>query len=87
MPHTTMHGATPGLRTSGAEETLPTDSQVTDLSEKSFLTLAAQYAMAGHQLIRSGDGGLYAARWGMVRHLADLGEAMRFLAQVSGVSQ
>jgi hypothetical protein len=53
---------------------------------KAWATLQARSAIAGYQLYRTAeqDGSLvyFAARWGMVRALADLEEVERFLKQV-----
>ena len=49
---------------------------------KTFSTLAAQFALAGHSLMRAPDGGLFARRFGQVKPLRDLGDAKRFLAQI-----
>lgn len=52
--------------------------------DKAFATLAAEFALAGHALMRNERGSLYAMRWGQIKPLADLGEAKRFLAQIGG---
>ncbi|CAN7259540.1 hypothetical protein LJR130_001062 [Variovorax sp. LjRoot130] len=57
---------------------------------KAFATLAAQYALLGHELRREtcADGTVryHAARWGLIRPLAD-GDAVRaFLAAIGGAT-
>ena len=52
--------------------------------DKAFATLAAEFALAGHALMRNERGSLFAMRWGQIKPLADLGEAKRFLAQIGG---
>lgn len=58
------------------------------LTDKEFATLQAAFALRGHALHRHGgaDGatGLYAVRWGLVRHLATADDARQFLAQIGG---
>lgn len=55
-------------------------------ADKEFATLAARYALAGHSLVRGSDGSAsyYAMRWGLIKPLADLDEARRFLVQIGG---
>ena len=53
-------------------------------NDKVFATLAAEFALAGHALMRNERGSLFAMRWGQIKPLADLGEAKRFLAQIGG---
>ncbi|MES2247911.1 MAG: hypothetical protein V4645_11555 [Pseudomonadota bacterium] len=57
-------------------------------AEKSFATLAAQFALAGHALVRSdradGPVTLYAMRWGHIKPLRDLQAAAEFLQQIGG---
>ena len=59
-----------------------------DASRKEFATLAAQFALAGHGLIRSnpadGTAGFYATRWGMIKFLPTLDAARAFLTQIGG---
>ena len=58
--------------------------------EKSFATLAARFAMAGHTLTRSNpiDGAViyYASRWGYTRAFHDLQTAANFLTQIGGAA-
>lgn len=58
-------------------------------SDQTYATLAAQYALAGHALVRSdradGPVSYYATRWGSVKVLRDLKEAADFLAHITGV--
>lgn len=53
-----------------------------------FASLAAQYALAGHALIRNGPDDklapFMAMRWGWIRPLASLDEARAFLRQIGG---
>lgn len=57
---------------------------------KEFATLAASFALAGHTLHRTnhddGPVSYYAQRWGLVRNLASLEDARRFLAQIGGAA-
>jgi hypothetical protein len=53
-------------------------------NNKAFATLAAEFALAGHALMRNERGSLYAMRWGMLKPLANLGEAAKFLRQIGG---
>jgi hypothetical protein len=53
-------------------------------NDKAFATLAAEFALAGHALMRGERGSLYAMRWGQIKLLADLGDAKRFLLQIGG---
>lgn len=59
-------------------------------ADAEFASLAAQYALAGHALIRNGpDDGLapfVATRWGWIRPLASLDEARAFLRQIGGAA-
>lgn len=52
--------------------------------DKAFATMAAEFDLAGHALMRNERGGLFTMRWGQIKPLADLGEAKRFLAQIGG---
>lgn len=65
----------------------PTTAPVV-LTDKEFATLQAQFALHGHTLHRQGSGeasgGLYVARWGLVRDLATPDDARRFLEQIGG---
>ncbi len=58
--------------------------------EKSFATLAARFALAGHTLTRSNptDGAViyYASRWGYARAFNNLETAANFLTQIGGAS-
>lgn len=58
------------------------------LDSKTFATLRAEFALAGHTLTRSttADGAscLVAERWGLTRELVDLAEAHAFLMQIGG---
>lgn len=66
------------------------DAAVSAGADAEFATLAAQYALAGHALIRSGsDDGLapfVATRWGWIRPLASLDEARDFLRQIGSAA-
>lgn len=53
-------------------------------NDKAFATLAAEFALAGHALMRNERGSLFAMRWGQIKLLADLGEAKRYLLQIGG---
>ena len=55
--------------------------------EKRFATLAAQYAIAGHALIRStgeGQAPYYCTRWGFIRPVHSLDQAEQLLEQMTG---
>lgn len=55
--------------------------------EKRFAMLAAQFALAGHALIKSGPGAsapFYATRWGFLKPLPSLNAAARFLREIGG---
>ncbi|MBC7617879.1 MAG: hypothetical protein H7293_02615 [Candidatus Saccharibacteria bacterium] len=63
----------------------PFGTAPTAMAEKAFATLQAQYALCGQTLSRlPGSKAMYAARWGMVRHLATEEEARLFLARIEG---
>ncbi|MDM0077470.1 hypothetical protein QTH90_23895 [Variovorax sp. J2P1-59] len=59
-------------------------------TEKAFATLAAQYALKGHELIRSnpadGAAAYYAMRCGMVKAMPTLDAALAFLVQIGGAA-
>jgi len=59
-------------------------------SEKSFATMAAQFAMQGHTLHQTnptnGAVTYYAERWGLIRYLPTLDDTRRFLAQIGGAA-
>jgi hypothetical protein len=59
-------------------------------ADKSYRTLQAGFALAGHELVRIDPTdprtGFYATRWGMVRHLPDLNAARAFLAKIGGAA-
>lgn len=61
---------------------------MTATEEKQFATLAAQYALTGHALVRArpDDHGaaFYVMRWGWLKPLASLDAARRFLEQIGG---
>jgi hypothetical protein len=60
----------------------------TDHDQKRFIALVAQFALAGHALVRAkptdGPTAFYAARWGYIKPLASLNAAERFLKQIGG---
>ncbi|MET3373739.1 hypothetical protein ABIC89_002802 [Variovorax boronicumulans] len=60
---------------------------MTAAEEKRFATLAAQYALCGHALVRGHAGqsaAFYAVRWGWIKPLASLDAAARFLREIGG---
>ena len=63
-------------------------TSTSDLEEKRFKTLQAQFAMLGQSLHRteSKDGAVtyLATRWGLVRHLPSLEAAQLFYLQIGG---
>lgn len=64
------------------------DTATAQREYKTFATLAAQFAMQGHGLIK-GDPAIseqapyYATRWGMMQPLADLDAARDYLAKLA----
>lgn len=54
--------------------------------DKAFATLAAGFALVGHSLVRvSTDGSaIYAMPWGLIKPLANMYGAKRFLARIGG---
>ena len=66
------------------------NTQLDSTPEKSFATLAARFALAGHTLTRSNpiDGAViyYASRWGYTRAFHDLQTAANFLTQIGGAA-
>ncbi|MGJ7493431.1 hypothetical protein ACSFA8_00015 [Variovorax sp. RT4R15] len=61
---------------------------MSEVEQKQFATLAAQYALAGHALIRGnpaeGAAAYIAMRWGMMKVLPTLDAAHAFLIQIGG---
>ena len=59
---------------------------MTDADSKQFATLAAEYALAGHALIKSSAprarAPYYATRWGWLKPLHSLDEAQQLLEQI-----
>jgi len=57
--------------------------------DKQFSTLAAEYALAGHALIRANPGDekapYYAMRWGWMKPIHSLTQAIQLLRQIKGV--
>lgn len=49
-------------------------------------TLQAGFALAGHELVCTESGELFACRWGHARRLRDLDEAEQFLARIGGAA-
>lgn len=58
------------------------------MTKKEFATLAAEYALAGHSLIRTqpaeGQAPYYAGRWGQIKPLHSYQDALKFLDQIRG---
>ena len=56
--------------------------------EKRFSTLAAQFALCGHALVKArpddAQAPFYAVRWGWIKPLASLDAAARFLREIGG---
>ena len=83
-------------RTTVAAVPGPKDHSTEDISiiaqrpedAKRCAILAAQYALAGHVLIKSqtgeGPAPYYATRWGLIRPLDDLDAAEAWLGEVTG---
>lgn len=61
---------------------------MTEGESKCFATLAAEYALLGHALIRAaatdGNAPFYATRWGWLKPLQSLEEARLLLQQLRG---
>lgn len=78
--------ATPA--TAGITETQAHILAAQHAEEKRFAMLAAQFALAGHALIKTqpgrGSAPLYATRWGLIKPLASLDAAARFLREIGG---
>lgn len=57
-------------------------------TDKAFATLAAQFALAGHSVIRGnpadGAAAYFVMRWGFIKVLPTLDAARAFLAQIGG---
>lgn len=78
----------PGGAGQSAEET--SDAPIIALAEKTgnpsdkeFATIAAQYALKGHALVRVANS--YAAhKWGLVRYLPTWADVLDFLDQIGG---
>ena len=81
--HPPMVGASASTRSAEA-----VDAAVSAGADSEFASLAAQYALAGHALIRNEPGDklapYMAMRWGWIRPLASLDEARAFLRQIGG---
>ena len=56
--------------------------------EKKFATLAAQFALSGHALVKAQPddqrASFYAVRWGWIKPLASLDAAARSLRKIGG---
>jgi hypothetical protein len=52
-------------------------------AEKPDATLVAEFALAGVELVKMGDGTWLASRWGMFKPLANEAEARAWLARVA----
>jgi hypothetical protein len=52
--------------------------------EKRFQTLRARFALLGHSLHRSANGGFFSQRWAMTRDLPTLDDAEALLEQMGG---
>lgn len=60
---------------------------MTATEDKRFATLAAQYALCGHALVRARadqSAPFYACRWGYIKPLSSLDAAARFLREIGG---
>ena len=66
------------------------NSHTDSTPEKTFATLAARFALAGHTLTRTNpsDGAViyYASRWCCTRAFNDLQTAANFLTQIGGAA-
>ena len=54
------------------------------VADKDAATLVAEFALAGVELVKMGDGTWLASRWGMFKPLADEAEARAWLSRGSG---
>ena len=73
--------------TSSAPAQAPRDSG--EFDDTRFAALAAQFALAGHALVRAHQPGptqapYYATRWGWLRPLATLEDAEQWLRKIGG---
>lgn len=61
---------------------------MTEAESKQFATLAAEYALLGHALIKAhptdSQAPYYAARWGWLRPLHSIEAAQQLLEQIKG---
>lgn len=51
---------------------------------KAFATMQAAYALKGYALLRLADGAMLAERWGYLRTLDNMTQAVQFLQQIGG---
>lgn len=56
----------------------------TESAAKADATLVAEFALAGIELVKMGDGTWLASRWGMFKPLATSDEARAWLRRVAG---
>lgn len=76
-------GAAAGL---GGQELSPAIVRDIDADRKAFLTLQAQFARAGFELLELSDGSLLAHRWNLTRPLPDAHAAKKFLMLIGGAA-
>lgn len=57
--------------------------QIAD-DRKAFATLRAHLALKGYELYRQRDGAMLITKWGLLKTLADVDEASKFLQQIGG---
>ena len=60
-----------------AGRSISADEMIAD-SGKEFSTMAAQFALQGHRLVRADNGSMFAIRWNQAKHLPDAGAAPRY---------
>jgi hypothetical protein len=68
------------------------DTPTGERETKTYATLAAQFAIAGHSLIKAdptseGQAQYYAMRWNVAKPLADLNDARAYLAKLAGADR
>jgi hypothetical protein len=64
--------------------TAETDPEAARIAQKALSSLQAEFALAGHELVPLADDSLMVSRWGMVRPLASMDDARKWLQRVTG---
>lgn len=68
----------------GENEEYSPDSASADAQRKRLATLAARFALAGHQLHCRQNGKLVVSRWGWSREFDSISDAETFVEQIGG---